>query len=134
MKKTLVIGVFILVIIIVGIMIFKPSESISQTDGSIVTDVELTGDIKEFEIIATNWEFNPSVIEVNKGDKVELHLQSKEGTHGLVILEFEVSETLNPGEDVHVEFIADKLGTFNFFCSVPCGKGHGAMRGLLVVK
>lgn len=134
MKKILVIGAVILVIAIVGVMVFKPSESISQTTDSVVTEIELTGDIKEFEIIATNWEFNPSVIEVNKGDKVELHLQSKEGTHGFVILEFGVSETMKEGEDVHVEFIADKLGTFNFFCNVPCGKGHGAMRGLLVVK
>lgn len=134
MKKILVIGAVILVIAIIGVMILKPSESISQTTNSVVTNIELTGDIKEFEIVATYWEFSPSIMEVNKGDKVELHLQSKEGTHGFVILEFGVSETLKPGEDVHVEFIADKSGTFNFFCSVPCGKGHGAMRGLLVVK
>ncbi len=132
MKKTFIIGVIILVIVIVGIMIFKPFGNVSQTiDG---TDIELTGETKEFEIIATNWNFSPSLIEVNKGDKVELHLQSEEGTHGFTILEFGVSETLTPGEDVHTEFIADKLGTFNFFCSVPCGRGHGAMRGLLVVK
>ncbi len=93
-----------------------------------------TGEVKEFEIVATNWKFSPSLIEVNKGDKVELHLQSTEGTHGFALLEFDVSETLREGEDIHVEFIADKIGTFNFFCMVPCGKGHSGMNGLLVVK
>lgn len=132
-KTKIIVGVVIVVILIVlGFVVFnKPSTLISEP---INNDVQLTGETKEFEITATNWEFTPSLIEVNKGDKVELHLQSEEGTHGFAILEFEVSETLRVGEDVHAEFIADKSGTFNFFCTFPCGRGHGGMRGLLVVK
>lgn len=132
-KTKIIVGVVIIAVLIVfGFIIFnKPS---TVTIKPINNDVQLTGETKEFEIVATNWEFSPALIEVNKGDKVELHMQSTEGTHGIALLEFDVSETLREGEDIHAEFIADKTGTFNFFCTVPCGRGHGGMRGLLVVK
>lgn len=128
--RKIIIGLIVITIIIGGFLLFNaPKEEIIVKD-----NVELTGETKEFDIIATNWEFTPPLIEVNKGDKVELHMTSSEGTHGIAFLEFGVSETLRVGEDVHAEFIADKSGTFNFFCTVPCGNGHGGMRGLLVIK
>ena len=128
-KKLLVVS--IIVIVVIGIFLI-----LGMNDGIVETnsDVELTGEVKEFDIVATNWEFTPPLIEVNLGDKVELHMTSSEGTHGIAFLEFGVSEILREGEDVHVEFIADKTGTFNFFCTVPCGRGHGGMKGLFVVK
>lgn len=98
------------------------------------SNVQPTGEIKEFDIIAKNWEFSPSTIEVNLGDKVELHVESIEGTHGFAISDFGINERLVPGNDVHIDFIADKRGTFGFFCSVPCGSGHGGMRGQLIVN
>ena len=132
MKKNLLIGIIITIIIIgiVSILLFRTDNNDTEKN----ENIELTGETKTFDIVATNWEFTPSLIEVNLGDKVELHLTSSQGTHGIAFLEFEVSETLREGEDIHTEFIADKTGTFNFFCTVPCGKGHGGMRGLIVVK
>ena len=47
---------------------------------------------------------------------------------------FNVSEMLEPGKTVSVEFVADKQGTFSFFCNVFCGSGHGNMKGTLIVK
>lgn len=125
--KKIIIGIIILAIIIFGFVVFnKPS--------TVTGDIQLTGETKVFEITAKNWEFSPSLIEVNLGDKVELHLESIEGTHGFALLNFGVSETLELGNDVHVEFIADKSGEFNFFCSVFCGVGHGGMTGTLIVN
>jgi len=96
--------------------------------------VQLTGEIKEFEIIAKQWEFIPSTIRVNLGDRVELHVESTDVAHGFMLPEFGISEYLNPGVDVHIDFIADKTGTFSFSCSVPCGSGHGRMTGQLIVE
>ena len=96
--------------------------------------VALTGEFKEFDIEAKNWEFTPNTIEVNLGDRVDLHLQSIEGTHGFKLPEFRVAERLPQGKDIHTSFIADKKGEFSFSCSVPCGSGHGGMRGKLIVK
>ena len=105
------------------------SNALDDLDG-----VELSGDFKEFEIIAQNWQFIPDTIEVNLGDKVELHIESVDVTHGFKLKDFGVDLTLKPHNDVHVDFIADKKGTFPFFCSVPCGSGHGGMSGQLIVK
>tara|TARA_B100000315_G_C14119158_1_gene381719 strand:- start:58 stop:441 length:384 start_codon:yes stop_codon:yes gene_type:complete len=98
------------------------------------TEAGGTGEVKEFDIIARSWEFVPDTIEVNLGDKVELHIESIDVTHGFRLPEFNINERLEPYQGVDVEFIADKKGIFSFSCSVPCGSGHGGMRGQLIVK
>ena len=92
------------------------------------------GEIKEFDLTASNWEFNPSTIEVNQGDTVILHIESIEGYHGIYISDYDINEQLPPGETIDIKFIANKKGTFNFFCNVPCGAGHGSMGGQLIVN
>lgn len=127
--KNFLIIIVILVIIIAGFVFFKqPSDKVQNEN------VVLTGETKEFEIIVKNWEFVPNAIEVNQGDRVKLHLEVIEGYHGFALPEFGINEKLDEGTKVYVEFIADKKGIFNFYCSVPCGQGHGGMNGRLIVK
>ena len=90
--------------------------------------------IKEFDMAARQWEFEPSTITVNEGDTVRLNIKSEDVTHGFAISEFDVNERISPGQTTKVEFVADKKGEYTFFCSVPCGSGHGGMRGKLIVK
>lgn len=134
MKKPIIIIVILVIIVIAGFALFRqPGETTSQSKTSgegTASDRE----VKEIEIKASNWKFTPELIEVNLGDKVELHLESTEGTHGFIIPAFGISERLEPGKDVHAEFVADKAGTFNFYCNVPCGAGHSNMNGIIVVK
>lgn len=89
---------------------------------------------KEFEMTARQWEFQPSAITVQKGDRVKLRITSVDVSHGFKLPEFGVDERLEPGRQLNVDFIADKAGTFTFFCNVLCGSGHGEMRGTLVVE
>lgn len=89
---------------------------------------------KEFSITAKKWEFVPSTISVNKGDKVKLIVESIDVDHGFSISEFGVKRTLKPGQTEIIEFTADQSGTFSFFCSVSCGSGHSSMKGTLIVK
>ncbi len=129
-NKILIISAMVLVVIlIIGFVLFRQPSNKMQNE-----NVVLTGETKEFEIIVKNWEFVPNVIEVNKGDKVELHLEVIEGYHGFALPEFGINEKLDEGTDVHVKFTADKKGIFNFYCSVPCGQGHGGMNGRLIVN
>jgi heme/copper-type cytochrome/quinol oxidase subunit 2 len=93
-----------------------------------------SGNVKEFNIVARQWEFDPSVIEVNQGDRVILHIESVDVTHGFGLPEFNINEELRPGETVDVEFVADKKGSFTFSCTVYCGSGHGSMKGTLIVN
>jgi len=110
----------------------------SGITGAAVSDNSLTGETKEFNIKAKNWNFAPNIITVNKGDKVILNIESQDdgigAGHGIAIHEFGVSESFRGGDLVTVEFLADKKGTFIFFCSVYCGSGHGDMKGKLIVK
>lgn len=90
--------------------------------------------IREFSITAKQFEFIPSTIAVNKGDKVKLSINSADVTHGFSISEYGINENINPGKTTIVEFTADKAGEFTFFCSIYCGTGHKSMKGKLIVQ
>jgi|TARA_Y100000310_G_scaffold91480_1_gene88840 cytochrome c oxidase subunit 2 len=97
-------------------------------------DSQTTQETKEFTMTAKKWDFSPSTITVNEGDKVILNVESIDVTHGIAIPDFGVSESLSPGNTVKIEFTADKKGSFSFFCNVFCGSGHGGMSGTLIVQ
>jgi cytochrome c oxidase subunit II len=90
--------------------------------------------LKEITMIAKKWDFEPSTITVNLGDEVIIKVTSIDVDHGFALPEFGVNEFLTPNKEVEVKFVADKKGEFGFFCSVPCGRGHGGMRGKLIVE
>lgn len=93
-----------------------------------------TGETKEFTMTAKRFEFSPSVITVNQGDKVRLKITSIDVPHGFFLPDFGINEQLNPGKEVVVEFVAKTKGTYSFRCSVPCGSGHQSMSGTLIVE
>ncbi len=101
----------------------SPSQSVTESTS-----------IKEFTMTAKQWEFDPAIITVKKGDKVRIKVKSIDVTHGFALPDFSVNENLEPGKEITVEFIADKKGEFTFFCSVICGTGHSGMKGKLVVE
>lgn len=92
-----------------------------------------TGEVKEFTVEAFQFGFDPGTIEVNQGDKVKLTAYSSDIPHGLAIFEYGINMYLDSTPRT-IEFIADKKGTFYFYCSVSCGIGHGEMTGRLVVN
>jgi len=145
-KRTLfvVVGIVGIMVLIAGCT--ATQQSLAKTQGSAAaresasnqgmgTSTVASGEVKEFRIEAFEYGFNPSVIEVNQGDRVRIIAKSLDEPHGLAIPEFGVNLYLDEGgEEQVVEFIADKRGSFPFYCSVYCGGGHGAMRGQLVVN
>ena len=90
--------------------------------------------VREFTMTAKRFEYDPSTITVNKGDKVKITITSMDTTHGFRLPEFEISEEISPNNPVTIEFVADKIGDFDFWCTVYCGSGHGGMRGKLIVE
>jgi PKD repeat protein len=97
-----------------------------------------TGVVREFTMTAKSFEFNPKIIEVNGGDTVRLKITGLDDGvgdgHGLGIWEFGISDVIRANQTVIFEFVADKTGTFSFFCSRYCGSGHSGMTGTLLVK
>ena len=90
--------------------------------------------VREITMAARRFEFEPSTIEVNKGETVRITVTSEDVTHGFAISEYGIRKKIYPGVPVTIEFVADKVGEFTYYCSVPCGMGHGSMRGKLIVR
>lgn len=109
------------------------SQPVSETTTTtIATSSE--GETKEFSMIARQWEFDPPVITVNEGDTVRLIIRSVDVTHGIAIPQFGINRQLMAGQTTTIQFVADKAGTYTFFCSVFCGAGHSEMKGTLIVQ
>ena len=77
------------------------------------------------------WE--PATITAKEGELVRLIIHNADVKHGLVIPDLGVNQDV-PEDGAVVEFVASKVGTFEFFCSVWCGEGHMEMRGKIVIN
>jgi cytochrome c oxidase subunit 2 len=92
------------------------------------------GDFHEITMTAKSSEFDPAVITVKKGEKVRLIITAIDRDHGFELDAFDINQVLKKGDPTIIEFTANKVGRFEFKCSVNCGHGHGKMKGKLVVE
>ena len=106
----------------------------APTSDEDTSGVSVDSTVKEFEVVGKRFEFEPSVITVNQGDRVILHLTSPDVGHGIGIPAFGVNVAMPAGKTVDAEFIADEKGEFPFICNVYCGSGHRDMKGMIVVR
>jgi cytochrome c oxidase subunit 2 len=90
--------------------------------------------VKEFTMTAKKFDFTPSTITVSEGDKVKLTIIAQDVPHGFAIDELGIKQDITVGTPTTIEFIASKMGTFRFYCSLFCGSGHREMQGQLVVE
>lgn len=95
---------------------------------------EANANVKEFTISGQNFSFNPNKLSVKKGDRVKITFKNSDGFHDFVIDEFGAAtkQTKAPTTEV-LEFIADKVGTFEYYCSVGSHRSMG-MVGTLTVE
>lgn len=106
----------------------------SATSQSTVLDAQAAAEPMKVTIVARKWSFLPATFKVKKGDRVQLQITSIDVRHGFELPEYGISGTLEPGKAFTTEFVADKVGTFSFFCNVFCGAGHSIMRGTMIVE
>lgn len=91
------------------------------------------GAVKEFTVEGSPFKFVPNVLTVNQGDTVKIVFKNVGGMHDFVIDELGIkTKVLQSGDSETVEFIADKKGTYQFYCSVANHKAMG-MTGTLAV-
>jgi heme/copper-type cytochrome/quinol oxidase subunit 2 len=105
------------------------------------------------EITAKTFEFTPNEIHVKVGERVQIKLRSADRAHGLKLDLYPegASQEGSPGlvfdhpqddakvekhKDRDIEFIAARVGAYDFKCSVQCSMGHGhdRMTGKLIVE
>jgi cytochrome c oxidase subunit 2 len=89
--------------------------------------------VRVIEMTARQFEFDPSRVVVNEGEKVRLEITSQDVIHGVALPAFDIDNQLDPGETVRITFTAGVPGEYPFRCSRYCGEGHSGMRGTLVV-
>lgn len=93
-----------------------------------------TGDEKQFTIIGQNYSFMPSTIRVHRGDKVTITFQDNGGFHDLVIDKLNVrTARVGQGQSGSLQFTADTVGSFEYYCSVGSHRDKG-MKGTLIVE
>ncbi len=95
---------------------------------------DTSAETKTFNVDGNNFSFSVSEIKVKKGDKVKIVFNNKVGFHDWVIDEFNArTPQIQAGQSATVEFVADKTGTFEYYCSVGQHRQMG-MKGKLVVE
>ena len=86
-----------------------------------------------FHIDAQRFEYSPSTLIVNPGDRVTIELTATDVVHGLSIDGYNLATTVDPGQTARLTFVANRQGSFRFRCSVTCGNLHPFMIGKLEV-
>jgi len=80
------------------------------------------------DIVASNWKFTPSAIELHVGQATTLRLTSTEGVHGLQSSVLGIQQTaITPGSWKTVSVTPSKAGTYVLHCTIVCGAGHPNM-------
>jgi heme/copper-type cytochrome/quinol oxidase subunit 2 len=88
---------------------------------------------RTFRVEASQFAYDPGVLDVNPGDTVTIELVSMDVVHGLYLDGYGVSVTADPGQTAQLTFTADKTGSFRFRCNVTCGALHPFMIGKIQV-
>jgi len=92
------------------------------------------GNEKEFAVDGMNFSFSVKEMKVKKGYTVQVTFTNKDGMHDWRLDEFSAqTKVLQTGQSETVEFVADKAGTFEYYCSVGQHRQNG-MVGKLIVE
>jgi len=80
------------------------------------------------DIVASNWKFTPSTIELHVGETTTLRLTSSEGVHGIASDDLGIKQTtIMPRQFTSVTVTPKKAGKYVIHCSILCGAGHADM-------
>lgn len=92
------------------------------------------GTVKTFNVTGKAFSFTPSEIKVKKGDTVKIVFTNQQGSHDWVVDEFSArTKVLSSGQTETIQFVANKTGTFEYYCSVGTHRQLG-MKGKLIVE
>lgn len=143
-----VLGIVGLVVVVGGVLMLKNSKTqtpsaVTQPETGAVFEPTViptagvvleAGVVREFTVEGSPFKFVPNEMRVRKGDTVRVTFKNMKGTHDFVIDEFDVrTNQIGEGEEEEVEFVADKAGTFEYYCSVVNHRAQG-MVGKLIVE
>ncbi len=101
-------------------------------------------------ITAHKYAYEPSILRVNRGDRVRIRLVAQDVTHGFYLEGYDVDAKARPQDPAfwfrrpsqgmayqqveEISFIAKRAGKFRYRCSLTCGYMHPFMQGELIVS
>lgn len=117
-----------------------PSLSLSPlVSVEVMSDKKLA--IKEFSM--TSWyemkdgkastNFSLKEIKVKKGETVRIKVTNTKGNHDFSLDEYGIKKLTPLDQEVTIEFKADKVGSFKYYCSMPNHRMMG-QEGTLIVE
>lgn len=77
-------------------------------------------------------QFSVKEIVINRGDLIRIKVATISGNHNFKIDEFDIYADTPVGQEITVEFTADKAGEFVYYCSQP-GHRQAGHWGMLIV-
>lgn len=100
--------------------------------GDAVAGEETPGEVS-FTVLGGNFYYDMEEIRVKEGDTVTINFRSVEGFHDWVVDEFNAATgQVSTGGETSVTFVADKKGTFEYYCSVGSHRAQGMVGNLIV--
>ena len=111
---------------------------------------------RSFTITARKYGYEPSVLRVNRGDRVRIQLVAADVTHGFYLEGYDLDAKARPqnptfwlrhpsaggsaqaGDEYQevqeIDVVAGRAGKFRYRCSMTCGYMHPFMQGELIVS
>lgn len=159
MQSKVIVGIVVVLVLVVGAVVYNNMSSPVATQPVAVApvpqapvpvapaavsvptpavpvapDITTAPVVKSFTVTGKNFSFEPKTLAVAKGDTVKITLNNVEGFHDLKIDEFQAAtKHIQAGQQDTIQFVADKSGAFEFYCSVGEHRQMG-MTGTLTVK
>ncbi len=163
MQKKYFIFVFLIVVVIIGVIFIfnKPALEPATVSTTVIptgssqdevptstmptleeneTPEMLVGEVKEFTMTSyyspetKRPYFSLNEMVVNQGDTVRIRVTNTFGNHDIKIDEYNVFAETPLNQEVVVEFVADKVGDFVYYCSKPGHRAAGQWGTLRVLK
>ena len=104
------------------------------TKGSIVRK----GKEIEVNMVALRSHYEPEHVVVKKGDHLTWTItnveRTRDATHGFCISGYNVEASIEPGETVTMDFVAEREGVFPYYCLEFCSALHLEMAGYFIVE
>jgi nitrous-oxide reductase len=99
--------------------------------------IERNGNQVEIWSTVVRSHFTPEHVEIRQGDHVTWHMTSlertRDATHGFALSGYNINLSLEPGETQTIHFVADRAGTYTFYCTEFCSALHLEMLGYMLV-
>jgi nitrous-oxide reductase len=117
---------------------WDPHQQAKHPRGTTKASIRRSGNEVEVNMVALRSHYEPEHIEVKKGDHLKWAITNvettRDATHGFCIPSYNVAASIEPGETVTMDVVADKEGVFPFYCLEFCSALHLEMSGYFIVQ